>query len=89
MLSSEEHYKKNHNSLKILVAICHGRKNEDDSDIIVLDEDPWASMKASMYRPSLLELKNEVREDPIHYLQPRRGKNSLRRIIHPPASGQC
>ena len=44
LLSSEEHYKKNHNSLKILVAMCHGLKNEDDSDIVVFDKDPWASM---------------------------------------------
>jgi hypothetical protein len=62
LLSSEEHYKKNHNSLKILVAMCHGLKNEDDSDIFVLDKDPWASMKVSMHRPSLLELKNEVKQ---------------------------
>jgi len=47
LLSSEEHYKKNHNSLKILVAMCHGLKNGDDSDIVVLDKDPWASMKVS------------------------------------------
>ena len=35
LLSSEEHYKKNYNSLKILVAMCRGLKNEDDSDIVV------------------------------------------------------
>ena len=52
LLSSEEHYKKNHNSLKILVAMCHGLKNEDDSDIVIFDKDPWASMKASTYHPS-------------------------------------
>ena len=32
LLSSEEHYKKNHNSLKILVVMCHGLKNKDNSD---------------------------------------------------------
>jgi len=34
LLSSEEHYKKNHNLLKILVAMCHGLKNEDNSDLV-------------------------------------------------------
>ncbi len=33
LLSSEEHYRKNHNSLKILVAMCLGLKNEDNSDL--------------------------------------------------------
>ena len=32
LLSSGEHYKKNHNSLKILVVMCHGLKNKDNSD---------------------------------------------------------
>ncbi len=62
LLSSEEHYKKKNNSLKILVAMCHGLKNEDNSDIVIFDKDSWASMKASTYRPSLLELKNEVKQ---------------------------
>jgi hypothetical protein len=61
LLSSEGHYKNNNNSLKILVAMCLGLKNEDESDIVVFDKDPWASMKVSTYRPSLLELKNEVK----------------------------
>ena len=61
LLSSEEHYKKNHNLLKILVAMCHGLKNEDNSDLVNFDKDPWASLKVSLYRPSLAKLKNEVR----------------------------
>ena len=61
LLSSEEHYKKNHNLLKILMGMCHGLKNEEDSDIVIFDKDPWASMKVSTYHPSLLELKNEVK----------------------------
>jgi hypothetical protein len=41
--------------------MCLGLKNEDKSDIVVFDKDPWASMKVSTYHPSLLELKNEVK----------------------------
>ena len=74
LLSSEEHYKKNHNSLKILVAMCHGLKNEDDSDILFFDKDPWASMKASTYRPSLLELKNEVKQRSKTLIATKKGK---------------
>ena len=41
LLMSEEHYKKNHNSLKILVALCHGLKNEDTSNLINFDKEVW------------------------------------------------
>jgi hypothetical protein len=55
LLKSEEHYKKNHNSLKILVASGNvsGLKNEDNSDLVEFDKNPWASLKVSMYHPSL------------------------------------
>jgi hypothetical protein len=89
LLSSEEHYKKNHNSLKILVAMCHGLKNEDDSDIVVLDKDPWASMKASTYYPSLLELKIEVKRRSKTLLATKKGKQLSKKYNPPPASGQC
>ena len=62
LLSSEEHCKKNNNLLKILVAMCHGLKNEDNSDLVNFNKDPWASLKVSTYCPSLAEIKNEVRQ---------------------------
>jgi hypothetical protein len=89
LLSSEEHCKKNHNLLKILVAMCHGLKNEDDSDVVVLDKDPWALMKASMYCPSLLELKIEVKRRSKTLLATKKGKQLSKKYNPPPASGQC
>ena len=88
LLSSEEHYKKNQNLLKILVAMCHGLKNEDNSDLVNFDKDPWASLKVSTYRPSLAEFKNEVRQRSKILIATKKGKYSLRRIILPPPSGQ-
>ena len=64
LLSSEEHYKKNHNLYMILVAMCHGLKNEDNSGFVDFDKNPWASLKVSTYRPSLAKFKNELGEDP-------------------------
>ena len=54
--------------------MCHGLKNEDDSDIVIFDKDPWASMKASTYSPSLLELKNEVKQRSKTLLATKKGK---------------
>ena len=54
--------------------MCHGLKNEDDSDIVVFDKDPSASMKASTYSPSLLELKNEVKQRSKTLLATKKGK---------------
>ena len=67
LLSSEEHHKKNHISLNILMGMCHGLKND-------FDKDPWASMKVSTYRPSLLELKNEVRQRSKILIATKKGK---------------
>ena len=88
LLSSEEHYKKNHDSLKILVAMCYGLKNEDDSDIVLFDKDSWASMKVSMHHPSLLELKNEVKQRSKILLATLKGKKLSKKDNPPPASGQ-
>ena len=55
LASSEEHYKDNNNSLKILAVMCHGLNNEDDSDLINFNKDPWKSLKVTTYRPSLVE----------------------------------
>ncbi len=57
----EKHYQNNNNLLRILVAMCHGLKNNDGSDIVHLDKEPWASLKVSMYRPYLVEWRNEIR----------------------------
>jgi len=84
LLSSEEHYKKNHNLLKILVAMYHGLKNEDDSDIVVFDKDPWASMKASTYRPSLLALKNEVKQRSKTLFATKKGEKLSKKDNPPP-----
>jgi hypothetical protein len=54
--------------------MCHGLKNEDDSDILFFDKDPWTSMKASTYRPSLLELKNEVKQRSKTLIATKKGK---------------
>jgi hypothetical protein len=57
----KEHYQNNNNSLTILVMMCHGLKNNDGSDIVNLDKEPWASLKVSMYRPNLGKWRNEIR----------------------------
>jgi hypothetical protein len=57
----KEHYQNNNNSLRILVAMCHGLKNNDGSDIVDLDKEPWASLKVLMYRPNLGKWRNEIR----------------------------
>ncbi len=62
VLSSKEYYKKNYNFLKILAVMCHGLKNEDDSDKVDFDKNLWASLKVSMYHPRLLEWRNKVRQ---------------------------
>ncbi len=60
-LTCEEHYQNNNNLLRILVTMCHGLKNNDGSDIVNLDKEPWASLKVSMYRPNLDKWRNEIR----------------------------
>ena len=40
--------------------MCHGIKTNDGSEIDDFDRDPWASLKVSTYRPSLLEWRSEV-----------------------------
>ncbi len=49
----EEHYQNNNYWLKIIVMMCLGLKNKDGSDLVNLDKDLWASLKISMYCPSL------------------------------------
>ena len=55
VLSSGQHYKDNNNSLRILAVLCCGIKTDDGCEIVDFDRDPWASLKVSTYRPSLLE----------------------------------
>jgi hypothetical protein len=57
----EEHYQNNNNSLRILVAMCHGLKNNDGSDVVDLDKESWASLKVLMYCPNLIKWRNEIR----------------------------
>jgi hypothetical protein len=45
VLTCEEHYKNNNHSLRILVMVCHGMKNEDNSDLVDFNKDPWALLK--------------------------------------------
>ena len=59
-LSSEQHYKDNSNSLRVLAVMCHGIKTEDGCEIVDFDRDPWVSLKVCTYRPSLLEWRIEV-----------------------------
>ena len=42
VLSSEQHYKNNNTSLRILVVMCCGVKTNDGSEIVDFDRDPWA-----------------------------------------------
>ena len=44
-LSSEQHYKDNSNSLRVLAVMCHGIKTEDGCEIVDFDRDPWVSLK--------------------------------------------
>jgi hypothetical protein len=41
--------------------MCHGLKNEDDSDLINFNKDPWNLLKVTTYHLSLVELRNEVK----------------------------
>ncbi len=59
--SCKENYQNNNNSLRILVTMCHGLKNQDGSDLADFDKDPWALLKVSMYHPNLGEWRNEIR----------------------------
>ncbi len=43
------------------MAMCYGLKNNDGSDIVNLDKEPWASLKVLMYHPNLGEWRNEIR----------------------------
>ncbi len=60
VLSSEQHYKNSNNSLRILVVMCCGIKTDDGSEIVDFNVDPWALMKVTTYRSSLLEWRSEV-----------------------------
>ena len=54
-MSSEQHYKDNNNSLRILAVMCHGINTNDGCEILDFNKDPWTSLKVSTYRPSLSE----------------------------------
>jgi hypothetical protein len=60
-LTCEEHYQNNNNLLRILVMMCHGLKNEDGSDLVNFNKDPWALLKVSMYCPNLGKWRNEIK----------------------------
>ncbi len=60
-MCSEQHYKDNKNSLRILAVMCRGVKTVDGCEILDFNKDPWTSLKVSTYRPSLLEWRSEVR----------------------------
>ncbi len=45
------------------MTMCHGLKNKDGSDLVDLDKDPWASLKVSMYRPSVGKWRSEIRRE--------------------------
>ena len=60
VLSSEQHFKNNNNSLRILVVRCCGIKTNDGSEIVDFNVDPWKSLKITTYRPILLEWRSEV-----------------------------
>jgi hypothetical protein len=72
-LSSEQHYKNNNNSLRILAVMCRGVKTDDGSEIVHFDRDPWASLKVTTYRPSLLEWRSEVWRRSKIYIPTKRG----------------
>jgi hypothetical protein len=42
---SEQHYKKNNNSLRILAVMCRGVKTDDDREIFDFDVEPWKSLR--------------------------------------------
>jgi hypothetical protein len=46
---SEQHYKKNNNSLRILAVMCRGIKTDDDGEIFDFDVEPWKSLKGNTY----------------------------------------
>jgi hypothetical protein len=54
-MCSEQLYKDNNNSLRILAVMCHGIKTGDGCEILDFNKDPWTSLKVSTYCPSLLE----------------------------------
>jgi hypothetical protein len=65
--------------------MCHGLKNEDNSDLVNFDKDPWASLKVSLYHPSLAKLKNEVRRRSKIQIATIKGKNLSKKDNPSPA----
>ena len=59
--SSDQHYKNNNNSLRMLAVMCRGIKNSDGVEMVDFDVDPWNSLNKSTYRPSSAEWRSEVR----------------------------
>jgi hypothetical protein len=85
-LSCEKYYKNNNNLLKILAVICHGLKNEDNSDLVDFNKDPWASLKVSTYCPNLGKWEMRSEEEPGSTLSPSSQQSCQRKIILRPAS---
>ena len=68
--------------------MCHGLKNEDNSDLVNFNNDPWASLKVSTYRPSLAEIKNEVRQRSKILIAIEKGKKLSKKDNPSPAQWQ-
>jgi hypothetical protein len=58
--SSDQHYKNNNNSLRVLAVMCRGIKNSDGVEMVDFDVDPWNSLNKSTYCPSSAEWRSEV-----------------------------
>jgi hypothetical protein len=59
---AENYYKKEGSSLKLLVAMCHGLRDNGDDNNLVLDltANPWKSLPVMQIRPSREFYANEV-----------------------------
>jgi hypothetical protein len=76
---SEQHYKKNNNSLRILAVMCRGIKTDDDGEIFDFDVEPWKSLKGNTYRPSLSEWRSEVQRRSKINIATKRGSKLLKK----------
>jgi hypothetical protein len=59
--TSDQHYKNNNNSLRILAVMCRGIKNNNGGEFVDFNAEPWNSLNHSTYRPSLAEWRSEVK----------------------------
>ena len=60
MCLTEVRYKENNQSLKTLVTLCRGVKDEEGNPLIDLKSYPWNKLKASLIKPNVRDYRHEI-----------------------------